>query len=51
MLIQDDLGEWPVKLREINSAGEPLNPEVIDQVRRAWGLTICAIPTARPRRP
>jgi acetyl-CoA synthetase len=27
-------------LREVNSAGEPLNPEVIDQVRRAWGLTI-----------
>ena len=22
------------------SAGEPLNPEVIEQVRRAWGLTI-----------
>ncbi len=21
-------------------AGEPLNPEVIEQVRRAWGLTI-----------
>ncbi len=40
MLIQHDLGRWPVKLREINSAGEPLNPEVIDQVRRAWGLTI-----------
>jgi acetyl-CoA synthetase len=40
MLIQQDLGKWPVKLREINSAGEPLNPEVIDQVRRGWGLTI-----------
>jgi acetyl-CoA synthetase len=40
ILIQNDLGRWPVKLREINSAGEPLNPEVIDQVRRAWGLTI-----------
>jgi acetyl-CoA synthetase len=34
------MGKWPVKLREINSAGEPLNPEVIDQVRRGWGLTI-----------
>jgi acetyl-CoA synthetase len=40
MLIQQDMGKWPVKLREINSAGEPLNPEVIDQVRRGWGLTI-----------
>jgi acetyl-CoA synthetase len=40
MLIQQDLSKWQVKLREINSAGEPLNPEVIDQVRRGWGLTI-----------
>ena len=40
MLIQHELGQWPVRLREINSAGEPLNPEVIDQVRRGWGLTI-----------
>ena len=39
-LIQHDLTQWPVKIREANSAGEPLNPEVIDQVRRAWGLTI-----------
>ncbi len=40
MLIQQDLGRWEVGLREINSSGEPLNPEVIDQVRRAWGLTL-----------
>ncbi len=40
MLIQHDLGQWRVNLREVNSAGEPLNPEVIDQVRRGWGLTI-----------
>ena len=40
MLIQENLGQSKVGLREINSAGEPLNPEVIDQVRRAWGLTI-----------
>jgi acetyl-CoA synthetase len=39
-LIQHDLTQWPVKVREANSAGEPLNPEVIDQVRRAWGLTL-----------
>jgi acetyl-CoA synthetase len=39
-LIQFDLAQWTTILREINSAGEPLNPEVIDQVRRAWGLTI-----------
>jgi acetyl-CoA synthetase len=39
-LIQFDLSQWRTALREVNSAGEPLNPEVIDQVRRAWGLTI-----------
>jgi acetyl-CoA synthetase len=27
-------------LREVTGAGEPLNPEVIEQVRNAWGLTI-----------
>ena len=27
-------------MREVLGAGEPLNPEVIDQVRAAWGLTI-----------
>ncbi len=40
MLIQQDLRRWPVALREAVSAGEPLNPEVIEQVQRAWGLTI-----------
>ncbi len=40
MLILEDLARWPVRLRELISAGEPLNPEVIDQVRKAWGLTI-----------
>ena len=40
MMIQADLGERPPALREIVGAGEPLNPEVINQVRQAWGLTI-----------
>ena len=40
MLIQHDLTKWKVALREVASAGEPLNPEVIEQVRRAWGLTV-----------
>jgi len=40
MLILKDLKAYPVRLREVVSAGEPLNPEVIDRVRRAWGLTI-----------
>jgi acetyl-CoA synthetase len=29
-----------VSLREVLSAGEPLNPEVISRVQKAWGLTI-----------
>ncbi len=40
MLITERLGDWKVRLRELASAGEPLNPEVIEQVRTAWGLTI-----------
>jgi acetyl-CoA synthetase len=40
MLIQADLGERPPQLREILGAGEPLNPDVIARVERAWGLTI-----------
>ncbi|MBL1074745.1 AMP-binding protein [Nocardia sp. 2] len=40
MLIQADLGERPSGLREILGAGEPLNPDVIAQVEKAWGLTI-----------
>jgi acetyl-CoA synthetase len=40
MLIQEDLRRWPVVLREVVGAGEPLNPEIIEQVRAAWGLTI-----------
>lgn len=40
MLIQSDLGERPAGLREVLGAGEPLNPEVIGAVERAWGLTI-----------
>jgi acetyl-CoA synthetase len=40
MLILEDLTRHRVLLREALSAGEPLNPEVIEQVQRAWGLTI-----------
>jgi len=40
MLIQHDLRQWGVRLREAVSAGEPLNPEVIAQVREAWKITI-----------
>ncbi|GAA4445700.1 AMP-binding protein [Actinokineospora soli] len=40
MLIKADLSGGPGALREVVSAGEPLNPEVIDQVRAQWGLTL-----------
>jgi acetyl-CoA synthetase len=40
MLIQTDLGRWSLPLREVVGAGEPLNPEVIERVAKAWSLTI-----------
>lgn len=40
LLILEDLKSFPVKLRELAGAGEPLNPEVIERVRAAWGITI-----------
>lgn len=40
MLILEDLKRYPVKVSELVSAGEPLNPEVIEQVQAAWGITI-----------
>jgi acetyl-CoA synthetase len=40
MLIQEDLSAWKPPLRELVGAGEPLNPEVIEQVERAWGIRI-----------
>lgn len=42
MLIQEDLAAYKsnLSLRELVGAGEPLNPEIIDQVRKAWGITL-----------
>ena len=40
MLIQQDLAAVKTSLRELIGAGEPLNPEVIEQVKKAWGITI-----------
>lgn len=40
MLIQADLSALKTPPREALGAGEPLNPEVIDQVRNHWGVTI-----------
>ncbi|GLX22741.1 AMP-binding protein [Streptomyces lavendulae] len=40
MLIQSDLTKLRKPPREAVAAGEPLNPEVIERVRDAWGITI-----------
>ena len=39
-IILQDLSRHTVGLRELTSAGEPLNPEVIERIRAAWGLHI-----------
>ncbi len=38
--VLQDLKSFEVRFRELVSAGEPLNPEVIEKVRAAWGITI-----------
>jgi acetyl-CoA synthetase len=40
MLVTHQLTDYQTSIREVVSAGEPLNPEIIDHVRRVWGLTI-----------
>jgi len=41
MLLQADLSAASTAvLRECVAAGEPLNPEVIEQVKKAWGITV-----------
>ncbi|CAI8820933.1 AMP-binding protein [Pseudomonas sp. IT-P4] len=42
MLIQEDLASYKerLKLRELVGAGEPLNPEIIEQILHAWGLLL-----------
>ena len=42
MLIQEDLAAHrsQLKIRILVGAGEPLNPEIIDQIGNAWGLTL-----------
>ncbi len=39
MFVQEDMAAWKTSLREVLSAGEPLNPEVIEHVQKVWGLT------------
>jgi acetyl-CoA synthetase len=40
MLVQSDLRALETPPRNVVGAGEPLNPEVIEQVQAAWGVTI-----------
>ena len=40
MLTQAGLGSRTLALREAVGAGEPLNPEVIEQIQKSWGLTV-----------
>jgi acetyl-CoA synthetase len=40
MLVLEDLKAYKVKIRTLVGAGEPLNPEIIEKVRAAWGITI-----------
>lgn len=42
MLIQEDLASYKerLNLRELVGAGEPLNPEIIEQIQHAWDLPL-----------
>jgi acetyl-CoA synthetase len=40
MFVQEDMKSWKTSLREVCSAGEPLNPEIIEHVQKVWGLIV-----------
>jgi acetyl-CoA synthetase len=40
MFVQEDMKSWQTSLREVCSAGEPLNPEIIEHVQKVWGMTV-----------
>jgi acetyl-CoA synthetase len=42
MMIQEDLAAYRdrLRIRELIGAGEPLNPEIIERIRSAWGITV-----------
>ncbi|HUB47279.1 MAG TPA: AMP-binding protein [Acetobacteraceae bacterium] len=40
MFVQEDMAAYRPVLREVLSAGEPCNPEIIEHVQRVWDLTI-----------
>lgn len=40
MLVQADLASMTTPPKKVVAAGEPLNPELINQVERVWGTTV-----------
>jgi acetyl-CoA synthetase len=40
MFVQEDMQSYKTALREVCSAGEPLNPEIIQHVQKSWNLTV-----------
>ena len=40
MFVQEDMTAWKTSLREVCSAGEPCNPEIIEHVQKVWNLTV-----------
>jgi acetyl-CoA synthetase len=40
MFVQEDLAAFKTSLREVCSAGEPCNPEIIEHVQKVWDLTV-----------
>jgi acetyl-CoA synthetase len=40
ILVTQQLADYKTKLRDVVSAGEPLNPEIVTHVQEVWGLTI-----------
>jgi acetyl-CoA synthetase len=39
-LVSRDLSAYPVRLREAASAGEPLDPDIVDRVWSHWGVAV-----------
>ena len=39
-LLSENLANYPVRLREVVSSGQPLDPEIIRHVEKRWSLTI-----------
>jgi len=40
MFVQEDMAAWKTSLREVCSAGEPLNPEIIEHVQKIWARDV-----------